>query len=192
MRTRTGYRKLCKRYDEPGHAHYLTFSCFRNQPFLEGDRARQWFVSALAEAKRKHPFCLWAWVIMPEHVHLLIYPREAVRISEILSATKTPVAKTAAGWVRREAPQFVPRMLDIQPSGRRFIRFWQRGGGYDRNIWSVQEVHEKIKYIHNNPVRRELVAAPGDWTWSSFRAWEHSIDDPIPIDRDTLPLMKDV
>jgi len=137
MRTPTGYRKLLKRYDEPGHAHYLTFSCFRNQPFLKGPRACQWLVESINTARAQHPFDLWAWVFMPEHVHLLLRPHAEENIGAILSAIKVPVGKRAAGWVRREAPQFLPRMLDVQPNGKKFVRFWQRGGGYDRNITSL-------------------------------------------------------
>jgi len=65
-----------KRYDVPGHAHYLTFSCWRNQAFLGRDRARWWLLEAIDKARRWHPFDLWAWVIMPEHAHLMILPAE--------------------------------------------------------------------------------------------------------------------
>jgi len=187
MRTAKGYRKLCRRYDEPGQAHYLTFTCFKNQPFLKGDRARLWLVEAIAKAKIKYPFDLWSWVIMPEHVHLLVFPHEGVQISRILYAIKDPVAKQAAKYVRREKPDFIARMHDIQPNGKQILRFWQRGGGYDRNILSVAELHEKIKYIHCNPVRKELVKGPEDWIWSSYRAWEYNMDEPLRVDRESLP-----
>jgi putative transposase len=187
MRTPEGYRKLVKHYDDPGHAHYLTFSCFHNQRFLRSERACGWLLDAIRKAKAEVPFDLWAWVFMPEHVHLLLRPRGEMEVSIILSAIKVPVAKRAAGWVRREAPQFAPRMLDVQPSGKRFLRFWQRGGGYDRNIVTIQELREKIGYIHNNPLRRGLIQSPADWRWSSYAAWQRGIDEPLPIDRETLP-----
>jgi hypothetical protein len=47
-------------------------------------------------------------------------------------------------------------------------RVWQRGG-YDLNIWSEKKRLEKLNYMHNNPVKRGLVAQPGDWPWSSWR-----------------------
>ena len=46
-------------------------------------------------------------------------------------------------------------------------QFWQDGGGYDRNLRTAEELREMLKYVHNNPVRRELVARPEDWPWSS-------------------------
>jgi putative transposase len=187
MRTPEGYRKRIRRFDEPGHAHYLTFSCFRNQRFLTSERACLWLIDAIRHARIQTTFDLWAWVFMPDHVHLLLRPREGIVVSQILSAIKVPVAKRAAGWVRRAAPEFVPRMLDVQPGGKRFLRFWQRGGGYDRNIVSAQEIYEKIGYVHKNPVRRGLIESPADWRWSSYAAWEYGTDEPLPLDRRTLP-----
>jgi putative transposase len=187
MRTSDGYRRLRKRYEEPGHARYLTFSCFRNQAFLGSERARGWLLEAVLEARAKYGFCLWAWVFMPDHVHMLILPKETRSVSGILQAIKEPVAKKASYWVKKNAPQFLPHMLDVQPSGRRSVRFWQPGGGYDRNIITVAELREKITYVHNNPVRRSLVGDPKDWVWSSFHAWEAGEDVPLPIDRASVP-----
>jgi len=69
-------QKRRRRYDEPGQARELTFSCYRRYQFLSRDRTRLWFIQALETARTNWPFDLWAYVIMPEHVHLLIYPRE--------------------------------------------------------------------------------------------------------------------
>jgi hypothetical protein len=68
------HSKLCRRLNEPGHAHALTFSCFRRQPFLSRDRTRRWMLEAIASARATHGFHLWAYVLMPEHLHLLIWP----------------------------------------------------------------------------------------------------------------------
>ena len=67
-------RKTCKRFNEPGHAHSLTFSCFKRHPFLSRARTRRWMIDAIRGTCKKHNIGIWAYVIMPEHVHLLIYP----------------------------------------------------------------------------------------------------------------------
>jgi putative transposase len=64
------HRKTCRRYDQPGDAHYLTFSCFRRQPFLSGRVAPVWLIDSINAARAKCPFDLWAFVFMPQHVHL--------------------------------------------------------------------------------------------------------------------------
>ena len=66
----TEYRKKVKHYDREGDAHFLTFSCCQRLALLSKDRTRQWFLDALDKGRVKHGFDLWAWVIMPEHVHL--------------------------------------------------------------------------------------------------------------------------
>src|SRR5947207_749575 len=96
------YRKTCKRYNEPGDAHSLTFSCFGRQRFLDRDRTRNWFVEAVERARDRHRFHVWAYVIMPEHAHLLIWPTESkYNISVILNSIKQSVAKRALAHVRR-------------------------------------------------------------------------------------------
>ena len=68
----------------------------------------------------------------------------------------------------------------------RAYRFWQRGGGYDRNLRTVADIYEKIEYVHNNPVRRGLAASAEEWPWSSCRAWQNGGNVPIAIDRGSL------
>ena len=57
-------RKPCKRYNDPGHAHALTFSCFKRQSFLSKDGSRKWLIEAIDRARFKHRFHIWAYVIM--------------------------------------------------------------------------------------------------------------------------------
>ena len=167
--------------------HFLTFSCFGRQDFLLSEGACTWFAEALAAARMKHPFDLWGYVIMPEHVHLILWPREGSTISSILKSMKLPVANRVAAWARRQAPEFLKRMEDRQPNGLVARRFWQRGGGYDRNIRDGDELYEKLKYIHDNPVRRELVAKPENWRWSSARTYMTGFLDPISLDLESMP-----
>jgi putative transposase len=124
------HRKTCKRYNLAGHAHALTFSCFRRQPFLSKDRSRLWFTDAVERAREKQAFHLWAYVVMPEHVHLLVWPTHGdYNVSEILNSVKLSVVKRALTFVRQEAPSFLAKMEDRQPKGKVHYRFWQRGGG---------------------------------------------------------------
>jgi REP element-mobilizing transposase RayT len=123
-------RKTCKRFNVAGHAHFLTFSCFHRRPFLARDRSRGWMIDAIALAREQHLFDLWAWVIMPEHVHTLIFPRRRqYSISAILTTMKQSVSKRATHFVRTEAPQFIASMTDRQPNGSEALRFWERGAG---------------------------------------------------------------
>ncbi len=180
------YRKRRKSFNDPGHAHELTFSCYQRWPLLGKDRTRQWLIDALGNSRRRWNLELWAYVIMPEHVHILLCPREAsYDMALILKAIKQPVSRNAVRYLRRHAPDWLTKLRVTLPSGRVQHRFWQPGGGYDRNI-----VHEKtawacVGYIHDNPVRRGLVGLPTDWPWSSAR-WYEGMDDVV-LSMDNCP-----
>ncbi len=181
-------RKTCRRYNLAGHAHALTFTCYHRQPFLSKDRSRQWLIDALDRAGKKHGFHLWAYCIMPEHAHILIWPPESsYDISAILSSVKQSVAKRALFFIQTQAPAFLKRMEDCQANGRIDYRFWQRSGGYDRNLFEPAAIHQEIEYIHANPVRRGLCQRPEDWPWSSAADYAGVRAGPATLQRESLP-----
>ena len=154
--------KTLRRYNDPGHAHALTFSCFRGQTFLSKDRTRRWFCEAVTRACEKHRFVVWAYVVMPEHVHLLVCPSEReYDAGAFCGSLKLSVSRKAVAWVRANTPDFLPRMRDAQPNGKFTHRFWQRGGGHDRNLFRTRTVHQQIEYIHLNPGPPRVVRAGG-------------------------------
>ena len=182
------HRKRCKRINTPGHAHFLTFSCFQRRPFLSRDRSRRWLVDAVNLARNTHEFHLWAYVIMPEHAHLVIHPEsDAYDISAILTTIKQSVSKRAIHYVRTTAPDFLDQMNDVAPSGEVTARFWQRGGGFDRNLVEPADVWEKIDYTNDNPVKRGLCARPEDWQWSSARDYLGIAQGPLTVDMESVP-----
>jgi putative transposase len=192
-------RKTVKHYDN-GEPHFLTFSCYQRMPLLSKDRSRLWFLEALERARSNHGFHLWAWVIMPEHVHVLLWPPISMispdpdswrgRIRGILSSIKRPVGEKAIAYLREHSPDFLQR-LTVVNSGRTYHRFWQAGSAYDENLSEPEALHAMADYVHNNPVKRGLVNRAEDWPWSSARAWMNRSDLPIRIDR-TIPEVLDV
>jgi putative transposase len=179
---RTYLEKRRKRFNIPDQPRELTFSCYRRLPFSNHQCTRAWFAEALHEARCTFGFELWAYVIMPEHVHLLVYPRQTPEaMPRFLQALKEPVARQAIAYLRTKAPAFL-RELRVTEGKRVRHRFWQPGGGYDRNITSLEVLRAMIDYIHANPVRRGLVARAEQWEWSSAR-WYAGIR-PVPISMD--------
>jgi putative transposase len=178
-------RKTCQANDIPWDAHELTFSCYKRQAFLSKDRTRLYFAEAVERAKASHGFDVWAYVIMPEHVHMLVWcPEEQYSTSAILLAIKQSVARRAVGYLRQHNPLGLARLATGQKHTP--YRFWQDGRGYDRNIRVGKALYNCIDYIHRNPVRRELVSQPEDWQWSSYRDWQDLGAGPIPIDKKSL------
>ncbi len=182
---RTRHRKLRRPWNEAGHAHELTFSCNGRLPLLANDRVRQWLLDAMDTARRRWDFELWAYVIMPEHVHMLVYPRRPhYEVAAFLKSVKQSVARKAISWLRQSSSGLLGK-LRIVRAGRVEHRFWLEGGGYDRNIFDEATAWTCVEYIHRNPVRRGLVDAPSDWLWSSARWYEQL--DGVKLEMDDCP-----
>ena len=160
----TKYRRTRKRFEIAQQARFLTFSCYRRLELFGNDAIRDAFVDALAASRDRTKYELNGWVIMPEHVHLLIVPDlPEYPVSYVLKDLKGLFANRVLQRWREINPPILSRITD--PQGK--VHFWQKGGGYDRNIVSDDEFHEKLNYIHNNPVTRGLAHHPTDWAWSS-------------------------
>jgi putative transposase len=187
MRLRDGrIRKLRKLSDVPGEAHKLTFSCYRRLKMLSRDRTRLWLIEALDAARHKHDFELWAYVIMPEHAHVLLYPRRAeYDTGAIRQLIKQPVGQKAINWLKSNDPAWLNELRKISADGRVHHHFWQPGGGYDRSIVKPETAWAAVEYIHNNPVRRGLVEGPTDWAWSSAR-W-YVGEEHVVLEMDDVP-----
>ena len=138
-----------KRYQQTGQLHFITFSCYRRAPLLGTTEARQVFVHELERVRRWYGFNISGYVVMPEHVHLLMSEPERSCMAVILQMLK----------------QAVSRKLDVVIPGS---PFWQPRY-YDFNVWSERKFVEKLRYLHRNPVTRGLVEKPEDWAWSSFQ-----------------------
>jgi putative transposase len=183
---RSYFSKRRRRFDGDLAPRELTFSCYKGYPFLARDRVRVWFVEALKSVRQEWPVDLWAWVLVPEHVHLLVAPRATnVAIGEFEGAIKEQVARKAIRWLEQHAPERIAH-ITVTEGARIRRRFWQPGGGFDRKVEKLTTLQHMIEYFHLNPVRRGLVKRAIDWEWSSAR-WYAGIG-PVHLEMDrTLP-----
>ena len=178
-----------KSLDLPNHAHELTFTCYNRYKLLSKDRTRQWLAEAFDRARRQLDVHLWAYVIMPEHVHAIVLPQRSVyRMEEILKAFKGGVGRRAVNFLGRVNPGWLERLTVRRPNREVERHFWQPGGGYDRNIVTQKALLQALHYIHANPVRRGLVESPTDWEWSSARWYEGERNVKLEMDA-TLPML---
>src|SRR5579859_2224926 len=133
------------RYQNSGDTHFVTFSCYQRQPYFDHPSVCNLFEKSLETMRLRYDFRVFAYVVMPEHVHLLLTEPKKALLSKALQALKLSVAVQS----------------DEQP-------FWQ-ARYYDFTVFTTRKHVEKLKYIHRNPVTRGLVEKPEDWAWSSFR-----------------------
>ncbi|MGB8989009.1 MAG: transposase [Candidatus Sulfotelmatobacter sp.] len=128
-----------KRYQEARCLHFVTFSCYARAPRLATPHARNIFEKAFEDTRQWYGFYVAGYVVMPEHVHLLLTEPERTKLSIALQMLKQNVARRLRG--PEGGPLWQPRY-------------------YDFNVWSYAKQTEKLRYIHRNPVRRGLVQSP--------------------------------
>ncbi len=158
-------RNPLKRYYGRGDLHFITFSCYRRRRFLGTRRARDRFVKILDQVRARHAFRLIGYVVMPEHVHLLLTEPPKGNPSKVLQVLKQKVSAALRKSRRPSSPGQLALQFPEPQTGEK--HFWQRRF-YDFNVWSEKKLREKLNYMHRNPVERKLVGHPKDWPWSSF------------------------
>ena len=150
-----------RRYQSARDLHYITFSCYRRQPNLASAQARSAFERSLEQTRLRYGFFVTGYVVMPEHVHLLLSEPEDKPLATALQALK----------------QSVSRQLGLRAAEP----FWQ-ARYYDFNVWTEKKRIEKLRYMHRNPVARGLAAKPEDWPWSSFRHYATGLEGVVEIE----------
>jgi len=134
---------------------------------LGSERARNTFVQILGEVRDRYGFALVGYVVMPEHVHLLIGEPATGTPSTVMQVLKQRVSRRLR---RRRKVRAGQLELGFEGGEELPARFWQRRF-FDFNVRSLKKRVEKLEYMHMNPVRRGLVAHPRDWSWSSFSSY---------------------
>ena len=163
-----------RRYHDTGRSHFITFSCYRRQPNFVNAAVYDLFPTCLEEMRRRFAMRVYGYVVMPEHVHLLLSEPEQGTLAEAMHYLKLSFAKRVRSVM--SFAQVSVQKQDANPSassGQALGRdprdsFWQKRY-YDRNVRDAREFGVKLRYLHRNPVKRGLVKEAGDWKWSSFR-----------------------
>jgi putative transposase len=154
------------RLHQSGQAHFLTFSCYHRQPLLAQMNMQDAFLYALEQVRRRLQMCVWGYVVMPEHVHLLVSEPADGTIAKAMETLKTRVSVQA----RKE----MKRIEGDSP-------YWQ-ARYFDHNVRNSAGFATQLRYIHRNPVKRGLCGVPQDYPWSSFRAYALGEIGPVEIE----------
>lgn len=111
------------------------------------------------DVRKRYEFLLAGFVVMREHVQLLIRELKKRDPSKVIPALKQSVSRKLRTKSRRKS---WPNQMRLGfAAGKKFPHLWQRRS-YDFNVWSPEKKLEKLKYIHFNPVKRGLVNDPKD------------------------------
>ena len=185
METRL-HRRTLKRHQVSGAGNYLIFSCYKCLPIFKNDRIKDHFLNRFQQTIERFKLEVFAWVIMPQHVHMIVYDdSDSITMTRFNHSLKRPFALEVLNRFRTLKTPFLEKLK--HGNGH---RFWQTGGGYDRVVVD-DELMEKIRYIHANPVVGELATNPEDYRWSSaaFYCDRPYVGPAISIDR--LPFARE-
>jgi putative transposase len=175
-----------KRYYGHGDFHFITFSCHRRLQLLGSARRRDLVVRALEKVRVKYKLVVIGYVVMPEHVHLLVSEPTVKDLSVALKALKQSVSRQVWGSSRTRDLRQTELFAPAATSEKRPRRFWQPRF-YDFNVYTEKKRVEKLRYMHRNPVTRGLVSKPEDWRWSSYRFYALDEAGPVRINQAFLP-----
>ena len=163
------------RYYGAGYLHFITTSCFQRRPLLASARNRGLFLQVLEQVRRCYHFVVVGYVVMPEHVHLLLSEPERASPSVVMQALKQSFAHKLLRHLRSHAD---PRQATLWSTVLEQGHIWQRRF-YDFVVFTDRKRVEKLRYMHRNPVKRGLVLEPQQWRWSSFR--HYAFDEAGPV-----------
>src|ERR1700761_8701271 len=162
----SGLTRYCGGHD----LHFITISCYHRQSFLNTSASRDMFVETLEETRQKYEFRVAGYVVMPEHVHLLVSEPNVGTLSTVLQVVKQRTTRKVNDVIKGQ--------------------MWQRRF-YDFNVFTQEKQTEKLHYIHENPVKRGLVLSAEDWQWSSAQFYSFGEQGIVKILDEIIPTTVD-
>ncbi len=142
--------------------HFITFSCDDRKPYLASPHSKQVFEATLERTRARHNARVYGYVLMPEHVHLLLNETFDISLAMFLKSVKQETSRQLKGT---HARFWLPRYFDF-------------------NVQTPDKFYEKLQYIHRNPVTRGLVANPADYPWSSYNHYATGHRGTIEVESD--------
>jgi putative transposase len=127
------------------HLHFITCSCYQRLPLLNSSKARDCFLKILEQTRQRYRFVVVGYVVMPEHVHLLVTEPEVANPSTVMQVLKQRTARALLPKRKRRDP----RQRELFGDDMRRA-FWQ-ARFYDFNVWTTKKRIEKLRYMHRNP-----------------------------------------
>jgi len=147
------YRRL-PRVDIAGATYFITCCVHKQRPLLKRKELAELIIALYAEARDRGDIVLHAYVVMPDHYHVVLTLRGEQSVSALLRRVHSLF------W--RRGVQWLPRGVG---------RVWQRRF-YDHVVRDEKDWQERVGYVHANPVTAKLVSDPVKYRWSSCRYWE--------------------
>jgi REP-associated tyrosine transposase len=169
-----------RHYDNLETARFITFCCYHRYKLLVDDTIIRIVIDCLKATLEKYNIKIFGYVIMPEHLHLVLQPPSNIKLGIVIGYFKSISAYKALAQMRENKDVRLSK-LKVKLEGKTRTVFWQRRC-YDHNCRTLETTLEKINYCHKNPVVRELVNSMDEWKWSSYNWYMGKSDVPLFMD----------
>ncbi len=163
-----------RRIDDALYTHFITFSCYHRRRLLDHDQPKRIFLGVLDDVREKFAAKVVGFVLMPDHVHLLIWFPTAGQLSRFVQQLKGRSSTQIKQFLRDDMTEYAAHVSLDDPVWQ--VRF------HSFEIYSSAKLEEKLAYMHMNPVRAGLVERAVDWRWSSARWYAERRTVGIPIE----------
>src|SRR5215510_975681 len=166
--------------------YYLTSVAKNRLQVFRSDAIKLITCAALDEARRSGKFALYAYVIMPDHLHVIT--DSVLTIARTLQFINGIISRRIIGYLKDNG----------HSTSLNKLRHAKGPRGYSHSLWdhhpdarlllSEKMLMHRVHYTHQNPVRAGLVEQPADYRWSSVRCWTGNIldDEPLIMDIDKI------
>ena len=162
-----------RRFDDQRYVHFVTFSIDRRRRLLDLDQPKRIVLGVLNHLLDALSGRCAGFVLMPDHVHALVWLSDPRDLTRFLHGWKRMSSFRIRKWYAEHAPKYFE---GFGPGDR----LWQ-AKSYVFHVYSERKLHEKLDYMHLNPVRAGLVQRAEEWRWSSARWYllHQSVGVPI-------------
>ena len=178
------------RIREDGSVYYITTNIYRRLRIFTSPSFIIPILDSLNFYRYQHQCKLFGYVIMPDHLHLLL---SSIGKAQVISNFMRDFKRFTSGRISRQAELEGKEDWTkiFQESGERSQRAWKQvwqESFWEEMIYTERFMRQKLNYIHRNPVRAGMVSAPEDFPYSSYRNYEFDDATLIEIDKDWLPI----
>ena len=156
---------------EAGKIYFFTATIYKWIPILQNDQLKEIVLHSLKYMVAKSAINLYAYVIMPNHIHLMLKPLNNSDYKNIqLSLMRFTAQKIKFYLIDHDSPELVK--FEVNSRDRKY-QFWQRNP-LAVEMYSREVIEQKLDYIHRNPVtgKWKLAARDLDYVYSSIRFYE--------------------
>ncbi len=175
------------RYRQPGHIYYITTNVYNFLPIFTSASFVIPLIDSLNYYRFHYNIALIGYVIMRDHLHLLLFPENVDVLSAMLRDFKEFTAKRLIrqATVEKRQPWLDAFAQAGTETGRSQHKVWQ-DSFWEMNLFSERLIRQKLNYLHRNPVRAGLVNGPEAYPYSSYRNYMLDDESLIAIDRGWL------